>query len=147
MMLVTPLLCCWLCHWQCIGYAIGYSLDYKRCYFFCFRPQSLRIALFLCKIYIIVLVKGVTIYRLGSWKVVLSLKYFKYEVPCPPWTPSHRVGFVPLNLCGRRAVHCRIRSLASSIIPHCVCPFLIISMFISAQSNPFSSSPSKLPKQ
>ena len=36
--------------------------------FFCFRPQSLRIALFLCKIYIIILVKGVTIYRLGSWK-------------------------------------------------------------------------------
>jgi hypothetical protein len=33
---------------------------------FCFRSQSLRIALFLCKIYIIVLVKGITIYRLGS---------------------------------------------------------------------------------
>jgi hypothetical protein len=26
---------------------------------FCYRPQSLRIALFLCKIYIIILVKGV----------------------------------------------------------------------------------------
>jgi hypothetical protein len=33
---------------------------------FCYCPQSLRIALFLCKIYNIILVKGVTIYRLGS---------------------------------------------------------------------------------
>jgi hypothetical protein len=34
--------------------------------YFCYRPQSLRIALFLCKIYNIILVKGVTRYRLES---------------------------------------------------------------------------------